>query len=299
MARIAGAAQPHTVKCAPSDNRAPHTPTSITRDGRPLAAYLDRRRGGRTSRGRSGQVGVPPRREPVWATVAPCPASASTIPSRRRARASFSLRQGFFVVALAVGLLVWGLLIFVIVRYRRRSDAVPSQRPRNITVEVESHGGPHPHGCRAVRVQRGDRPERHRPRPLAGGPHRRGRVPVVVAVGLSGGRRWRRPHDHRRAARDGGARRPAGRPEPGDDRRRPLVLGTRLPAQARPHPGGRERDHRDAHRDRQLRRPVRRVLRPRPLAHEPHGAGRAPDEYEAGPYEQRDVLAADTEGGEA
>jgi len=25
-----------------------------------------------------------------------------------------------------VGLLVWGLLIFVIVRYRRRSDAVPS-----------------------------------------------------------------------------------------------------------------------------------------------------------------------------
>lgn len=66
-----------------------------------------------------------------------CPASASTIPSRRRARASFSLRQGFFVVALAVGLLVWGLLIFVIVRYRRRSDAVPSQRPRNITVEVD------------------------------------------------------------------------------------------------------------------------------------------------------------------
>jgi hypothetical protein len=122
---------------------------------------------------------------------------------------------------------------------------------------------------------------------------------VVVAVGLSGGRRWRRPHDHRRAARDGGARRPAGRPEPGDDRRRPLVLGTRLPVQARLHPGGRERDHRDAHRDRQLRRPVRRVLRPRPLAHEPHGAGRAPDEYEAGPYEQRDVLAADTGGGEA
>jgi cytochrome c oxidase subunit II len=66
-----------------------------------------------------------------------CPASASTIPNRRRAKASFSLRQGFFVVALAVGLLVWGLLIFVIVRYRRRSDAVPSQRPRNITVEVD------------------------------------------------------------------------------------------------------------------------------------------------------------------
>ena len=36
-----------------------------------------------------------------------------------------------------MGLLVWGLLIFVIVRYRRRSDAVPSQRPLNITVEVD------------------------------------------------------------------------------------------------------------------------------------------------------------------
>ncbi len=152
LARIAGAAQPHTVKCAPSDTGPLHTPTSITRDGRPLAAYVDRRRGGRTSRGRSGQVGVPPRRELCGLRSHPCPvspergaplpsrphravtcpASASTIPSRRRARASFSLRQGFFVVALAVGLLVWGLLIFVIVRYRWRRGRATS-RSRSIT----------------------------------------------------------------------------------------------------------------------------------------------------------------------
>jgi cytochrome c oxidase subunit 2 len=52
----------------------------------------------------------------------------------------YSLWQGFFLAALAVGALVWGLLIFVIVRYRRRRgadpDHVPSQSAYNIPVEV-------------------------------------------------------------------------------------------------------------------------------------------------------------------
>jgi cytochrome c oxidase subunit 2 len=48
----------------------------------------------------------------------------------------FSLWQGFFVVAICVGLLVWGLLIFVMLRYRRRDDEIPSQRQYNIPVEI-------------------------------------------------------------------------------------------------------------------------------------------------------------------
>jgi cytochrome c oxidase subunit 2 len=47
-----------------------------------------------------------------------------------------SLWRLFFVIAMGVGLLVWGLLLFVLVRYRRRSDEVPSQQADNLRVEV-------------------------------------------------------------------------------------------------------------------------------------------------------------------
>ena len=57
--------------------------------------------------------------------------------------------------------------------------------------------------------------------------------------------------------------------------RQPLVLGARVPREARPHPGRRQRDRRHADRAGHLRRPLRRVLRARPLAHELLRAGRA------------------------
>lgn len=47
-----------------------------------------------------------------------------------------SLWQGFVVAALAIAGIVWGLLVFVLVRYRRRSDDVPSQSPYNVRIEV-------------------------------------------------------------------------------------------------------------------------------------------------------------------
>jgi cytochrome c oxidase subunit II len=49
-----------------------------------------------------------------------------------------SLWQGFFLTGLAVGLLVWGLLIFVLIRYRRRGDddEVPDQRAFHIPLEL-------------------------------------------------------------------------------------------------------------------------------------------------------------------
>lgn len=47
-----------------------------------------------------------------------------------------SLWKGTIVVALAVGALVWGLILWSVVRYRRRSDEVPSQREYHIPLEI-------------------------------------------------------------------------------------------------------------------------------------------------------------------
>ena len=44
--------------------------------------------------------------------------------------------NGFLVAALAVGVLVWGLIAYVVVRYRRRSSDLPRQVRENIPVEV-------------------------------------------------------------------------------------------------------------------------------------------------------------------
>jgi cytochrome c oxidase subunit 2 len=46
------------------------------------------------------------------------------------------LWQGSVIAALCVGAIVWGLIFFVIIRFRRRSDEVPSQRQYNIPIEV-------------------------------------------------------------------------------------------------------------------------------------------------------------------
>ncbi len=57
-------------------------------------------------------------------------------PKSTQGESIFTLWQGFFIVAMGVGALVWGLLIFVILRYRRRSDDIPSQKPYNLPVEI-------------------------------------------------------------------------------------------------------------------------------------------------------------------
>lgn len=46
------------------------------------------------------------------------------------------LWRGSFLAALAVGGLVWGLIVWAGLRYRRRNDDLPSQLPENIPVEV-------------------------------------------------------------------------------------------------------------------------------------------------------------------
>jgi cytochrome c oxidase subunit 2 len=46
------------------------------------------------------------------------------------------LWRGAHWAALGVGLLIWGLVIFSVLRYRRRNDELPSQSPENIPLEI-------------------------------------------------------------------------------------------------------------------------------------------------------------------
>ena len=59
-------------------------------------------------------------------------------PASDQGRRIGSLWSGFFVTAVAVALLVWLLLGFVLLRYRRRTgdDHIPSQRAYNIPIEI-------------------------------------------------------------------------------------------------------------------------------------------------------------------
>ena len=46
------------------------------------------------------------------------------------------LWRGSFLAAATVGALVWGLIIWAAIRYRRRNDDLPSQTPENIPLEL-------------------------------------------------------------------------------------------------------------------------------------------------------------------
>ena len=54
----------------------------------------------------------------------------------KEGRDIFRLWQGSIWAALAVGALVWGLVLFCVLRYRRRSDDLPKQTHANIPLEV-------------------------------------------------------------------------------------------------------------------------------------------------------------------
>ena len=116
------------------------------------AAARPRRAGPATNRRRWGTV-APVRRPPgAWrllavATLAAVVASACDVPGfgapdprSTQGQSIFDLWRGFFVTAIFVAALVWGLLIFVILRYRRRKDdddeTIPSQNAYNIPIEV-------------------------------------------------------------------------------------------------------------------------------------------------------------------
>ena len=51
-------------------------------------------------------------------------------------RRTFDLWQGSVIAALIVGGIVWGLILWAVVRYRRRSDDIPSQRQYILPIEI-------------------------------------------------------------------------------------------------------------------------------------------------------------------
>jgi len=51
-------------------------------------------------------------------------------------RAIFDLWQGTMIAALVVGGIVWALIFWAVVRYRRRGDAIPSQRQYHLPIEI-------------------------------------------------------------------------------------------------------------------------------------------------------------------
>ncbi|HEX6419988.1 MAG TPA: cytochrome c oxidase subunit II [Acidimicrobiales bacterium] len=57
-------------------------------------------------------------------------------PKSTEGESIYSLWQGYFLASLAVAALVWGLIIFVVLRYRRRGDRIPDQNPYNVPIEV-------------------------------------------------------------------------------------------------------------------------------------------------------------------
>lgn len=76
----------------------------------------------------------------VLAVLGACGDGGPTFGSPRggteQGRDIFRLWQGSVWAALAVGVLVWGLILFAIVRYRRRSDDLPVQTHANIPLEI-------------------------------------------------------------------------------------------------------------------------------------------------------------------
>jgi cytochrome c oxidase subunit 2 len=63
-------------------------------------------------------------------------------PASEQGQEILGLWQGSVLVALAVGALVWALIVWTVLRYRRPDDSLPSQTPENIPIEVAYTVGP-------------------------------------------------------------------------------------------------------------------------------------------------------------
>ena len=64
------------------------------------------------------------------------PSFGAPDPATRQGSDVLSLWKGFFVAAAAVGAIVLGLIVYVAVRFRRRDDAIPSQKAAHIPLEI-------------------------------------------------------------------------------------------------------------------------------------------------------------------
>ncbi len=64
------------------------------------------------------------------------PSFGAPDPASEQGREVFDLYRWFAAAATGVGVFVTILLVYVVIRFRRRSDEIPSQKPYNIPVEI-------------------------------------------------------------------------------------------------------------------------------------------------------------------
>ena len=57
-------------------------------------------------------------------------------PITQQAKLTVALWQGSWIAALAVGVVVWGAIIWAVIFYRKRSDRIPAQVRYNLPVEI-------------------------------------------------------------------------------------------------------------------------------------------------------------------
>lgn len=57
-------------------------------------------------------------------------------PHTKEGGQTYALWQGTWVAALAVGVLVWGLIIWAVIAYRRKGDGLPEQVKYNMPIEI-------------------------------------------------------------------------------------------------------------------------------------------------------------------
>jgi cytochrome c oxidase subunit 2 len=77
----------------------------------------------------------------VLAATAGCTSNEFTrlgmpVPVTKQGHAVVTLWQGSWVAALAVGAVVWGLILWAVIFHRKRSDAVPHQVRYNLPIEM-------------------------------------------------------------------------------------------------------------------------------------------------------------------
>jgi cytochrome c oxidase subunit 2 len=74
----------------------------------------------------------------VLLTAAACdvPSFGAPEPASKEGRHVLTLWQGFFIAAMVVGALVLGLITYALIRFRRRDDTIPNQRPYNVKWEI-------------------------------------------------------------------------------------------------------------------------------------------------------------------
>ena len=66
----------------------------------------------------------------------PSPGWASPTRSPSRARSSLTLWQGSWIAAWAVGVVVWGLILWAVIFHRKRGDRLPPQVRYNLPIEI-------------------------------------------------------------------------------------------------------------------------------------------------------------------